>query len=177
MLTIQADGDGSFECNVQGQLKVGDTISAQQTKGKEISSVSFPIIVSDDDLNLIKLKMEEEKQKISLIESSCALLISWSVLIIGAVSYMILYKRKTVQLLWITPIVIFLMVLSIYYGISVKSPMISAVDRFMPVLSMTSVHIYWWKQIEFFERGLFLACILLIWNLGLPASQGKDDTE
>lgn len=174
-LTIQADDDGNFECNILGLLKVGDAISAQQTKEKEIGSVSSPIIVSDDALNLIKLKMEEEKQKISLIESSCTLLISWSVLIIGAVSYIILYKRRTIQLLWIAPFVIFLMVLSIYYGISVKSPMISAIDKSIPVLSMTNVHIYWWNQFEFFEQGLFLACILLVWNLGLPAPQGKDD--
>lgn len=176
-LTVQADKEGNFECEMGHQLKSGDTVTVRQMIYESFSPISPPIFVTDDDYKLAKLKMDEEREKIRLIESSCTLLISWSVLIIGGLSYIILYRRGSTRFLWIIPFIIFLIVMSIYYGISTKGPIISAMDKYVPVLSITNLHVYWWKQIEFFERGLFLACILLVWNLGAPAVQIKEDAQ
>lgn len=173
--TIQADKEGNFECEIGRQLKVGDAVSVQQNKFKSSSPISVPVLVSDGDYKLARFKMDEEKEKIGLIESSCTLLISWSVLIIGALSYMILYRRGAIRFLWIALFIIFLMVMSIYYGVSTKSPIISAIDKHTAVLSTSNIHLYWWKQIEFFERGLFLACVLMVLNLGISAPQIKED--
>ena len=83
---IDAKG-GYFDCEVDGKLNVGDMVSAKQIKDKSKSSTLSPALtVSDNDLKLAKIEMDKENQKISLIESSTAVLISWSILIIGGIS-------------------------------------------------------------------------------------------
>jgi hypothetical protein len=168
-----ADGKGHFEQKTKLRLKVGDQISVMQIIDREKSPLSLPVIVSDDELKLAALKMEEDKTRINIIDTTVTLLLSWAVLIIGGISYFVFTRHENLGLIIFVPAIFFLLVLSIYFGVSTKLAMLAALDQGNLITLHPKVNDLWWKEIQTFEWAIVLLSIFFLWNLARSRSSEK----
>jgi len=161
-----ADEKGNFEQKTSFRIKVGDLISVMQIIDREKSQLSLPVIVSDDELKLAALKMEEDKTRVNVIDTTVTLLLSWAVLIIGGVSYFVFNKYEKLKFIIFVPAIFFLLVLSIYFGVSTKLAILAALDQGNLITLHPKVNDLWWKEIQSFEWGIVLLSVFFLWNLG-----------
>lgn len=169
-----ADDRGNFEQKTSLKLKIGDLISVMQITNSGKSPVSLPIIVSDDELKLAALKMEEDKTRVNVMDTTVTLLLSWAVLIIGGVSYFVFDKYEKLKLIIIfVPAIFFLLLLSIYFGVSTKLAILVALDQGNLITLHPKVNDLWWKEFQSFEWAIVLLSVFFLWNLARSRSSDK----
>lgn len=161
-----ADSSGNFSINIGSSvLKPGDMVWATQSfEGKTSKkSPSYRVI----DSKLISWYTNKEKATIDTIKNSTNILLSWSVLIIGGFVYLAI-REKILQDTWLLIPTIFIFILSIYNGFSCIAAMTSALSNGIPVSASPSVDLYWLKQIDSFQQGIFLSAVIVLWNIPTP---------
>lgn len=160
-----ADKNGHFKQKISLKLKIGDQISVKQLEDREESLPSLPVIVSDDELKLANFKMEEDKTKVNVIDTTVTLLLSWAVLIIGGISYFVFTKYGEFKLTILVPVIFFFLVQSVYFGVSTKIAILAVLGRGNLVHLPPKLNDLWWNEIQSFEWGIVLLCIFFLWNL------------
>ena len=165
---LKSDKEGNFYHPIKdNKLKPGDLVWVSQSKNGENSNLSPAYRVLDT--SMVSWYLEKEKEAISSLDNTIKILLSWSVLLIGGLIYLTVKQLGQYRLKWLLVLIFFQFILSIYYGFSCSSEIISAVDKGISVTESTFIHEYWWKQIELFQQGIFVSGIFLLWNL--PSSQ------
>ena len=97
------------------------------------------------------------------------LLLSWSVLIIGGFTYLLFKESTNYKPNLFLVVAIFLLLFSIYYGIS-------CLTAIADLLEKGSIHgsldKSLWKLIQLFQQAVFIAIISIIWSYSPVKSQG-----
>jgi len=169
-----ANADGNFRQSIpENKLHPGDLIRVSQSVDEKKSKLSPPYTVFDS--KLISLQEEREKGRVSSLESTVNILLSWSVLIIGGLVYVTVVGRKKLELLFLIGPILFYFILSIYYGISCKNGITESIDKGISVLNMPQVHECWWNQIQLFEQAIFIGAIFALWNVGISRKAEKGE--
>lgn len=167
-----ADDSGTFRLQLENKrLSPGDLIWVRQSKNGQNSK--FSPAYSVIDTKLVSWYSGKEKEIISSLQNITNILLSWSVIIIGGFIYLIIKEGRRLQLLFLLIPIFFLFILSIYYGFSCNSSLISALSNSIPVSKHPSIDTFWWKHIELFQQAIFLSAIFVLWNM--PHTNKKSD--
>ena len=163
--TLISDKYGNFNQPISNdsKLKPGDLIWVKQSKNGKKSGFSSPYRILDS--TMISYFLEKDKKIINSMRNTINVLLSWSVLIVGGFAYLLFKERKQFQLILLIIPVLFLFILSIYFGFSCICSIIEAIEKGVLVSSYSSVHLCWWKQIQIFEQAIFLSVIFFLWNI------------
>lgn len=168
---LMSDKEGKFSQSItDNKLKPGDLVWVSQSKNGKISGLSPSYRVLDTAL--LSWYLEKEKLAISSLNDIITILLSWSVLIIGGLIYLTIRQSATYRAKWLLIPIFLLFILSIYYGFSCSSEIISIVDKGISVMESTFIHEYWWNQIQLFQQAIFISGLFLLWNL--PSSYKKN---
>jgi hypothetical protein len=168
---LVANLNGTFRQSIQkNRLRAGDLIRVSQTDSGRKSNLSPAYTVLDS--KLISWYEEREKSRVSSLDSTVNILLTWSVLIIGGLVYLTATNRRKPALLFLVVPILFYFILSIYYGVSCKNAITESIDKGISALNMPSVHLCWWNQIQSFEQAMFIGAIFILWNVKI-SEQGE----
>ena len=175
-LSLTSDKAGMFYQPIKcGDLKPGDVVWIKQISGDKSSELSPAYIVINS--NLHSYYTDREKTTISSIQNIIMLLVSWAVLIIGALTYMLVKEKSKYRFNFFLIIAFFLFILSIYYGISCATSIVSSLSEGVSVSEYGTIDKNWWNQIKLFQQAIFASILFIIWSAAPNGMHTQKDND